>query len=73
MGAAAARWETVLREEEEEEMAALRACACGRRSGVVMGRVGDGCVCAGAMRSVERQGERTHLSAPFTRLCVATD
>jgi hypothetical protein len=72
MGAAAAQWETVLR-EEEEEMAALRACACGRRSGVMKGRVGDGCVCAGAMRSVERQGERTHLSAPFTRLCVVTD
>jgi hypothetical protein len=54
MGAAAARWETVLREEEEQETAALRACACRRRSVVAAARVGDGCACAGAMRSVER-------------------
>jgi hypothetical protein len=70
MGAASAWWETVLR--EEEETAALRACAWGRRSGVAAARDGDGCACAGAMRSVEHQGARTHLSASFARLCVAT-
>jgi hypothetical protein len=32
MGAAAARWETALR----EEAAALRACACGRCSGLAV-------------------------------------
>jgi hypothetical protein len=41
MGAAAAPWETALR---EEEMAALRVCACGRRNCVAAARVGDGCV-----------------------------